>query len=399
MENQKPAIEGGKPVRETFLPYATQWIGEEEKNEVMKVFDSGWLTTGPKVRQFEKDVADYVGAKYAIAVNSGTAALHCCVGAINIQPGDEVITTPFTFLATANVIIYRGGKPVLVDIDEETYNIDPNEIRKKITTRTKAIIPMHYGGHPCKMDEIKEIAQKHNLYIIEDAAHALSAEYQDEKIGTFSDLSCFSFHPVKNITTAEGGIITTNNEELAKFCVMHRTHGITKEAMERYGKDADWGYDMERLGHRYNMTEFQAALGVAQLKKIEKFQKKREEIVAQYNQAFFAMPELILPSVKSYAKSSWHLYPIRVNNDLLKVDRNQLIRALKAENIGVNVHYIPIHLHSYYQKNYGFKAGDFPVCERIYNSIITLPLFPKMNTQDVQDVINAVKKVINYYKK
>lgn len=397
-KNSVLALEGGKPVRDTFLPYATQWIGEEEKKEVLSVLDSGWLTTGPKVKQFEEDLAKYVGAKYAIAVNSGTAALHCCMGALDLGPGDEVITTPFTFLATANVIVYVGATPVLVDIDPVTGNIDPQEIRRKITPRTKAIIPVHYGGQPCKMDEILAIAQEHHLAVIEDAAHALSAEYRGKKIGGLSEFSIFSFHPVKNITTAEGGMITTNDETLAKYCLMHRTHGITKEAMERYGKNADWGYDMQRLGHRYNMTEFQAALGIAQLRKIEFFQKRREEIVAQYNAAFSDLP-LILPQVSLDVKNAWHLYYIRIKPGTLSVDRNQVIKALKAENLGVNVHYIPIHLHSYYQKNYGFKRGDFPKAEAVYDSIITLPLFPKMSEQDVQDVITAVRKVVMYYQK
>ena len=394
---EKPALEGGTPVRDTFLPYATQWIGEEEKKEILSVLDSGWLTTGPKVKQFEEDFARYVGAKYAIALNSGTAALHCCVGALDIGPGDEVITTPFTFLATANVIVYLGATPVLVDIDPITCNLDPLEIRRKITPRTKAIIPVHYGGQPCNMDEISKIAKEFNLAIIEDAAHALSAEYKRKRIGTLSDMTIFSFHPVKNITTAEGGMITTNDERLAKLCIMHRTHGITKEAMERYGKNADWGYDMQRLGHRYNMTEFQAALGVAQLKKLERFQKRREEIVAQYNAAFADLP-LILPQVSHDVKNAWHLYYIRLRPELLRVDRNNIIKALKAENLGVNVHYIPIHLHSYYQKNYGFKKGDFPLSEEVYDNIITLPLFPKMSEKDVQDVIDAVRKVVLYYK-
>ncbi|MFC1801740.1 UDP-4-amino-4,6-dideoxy-N-acetyl-beta-L-altrosamine transaminase [Nanoarchaeota archaeon] len=396
---EKLAIEGGKPVRDKFLPYATQWIDEEEKRELMDVLDSGWITTGPKVTQFEKDIGEYVGAKYVVAVNSGTAALHCCTLALDIKPGDEVITTPFTFLASANCIVYTGAKPVLADIKEDTYNIDPNEIKKKITDKTKAIIVVHYAGQPCDMDEIHKIAKEHNLKVIEDAAHALSAEYKGKKIGGLSDFSIFSFHPVKNITTAEGGIIATNNEEIAKLTVMHRTHGITKEAMKRYGKNTDWSYDMQRLGYRYNMTEFQAALGVAQLKKLDRFQKRREEIVKKYNGAFSKIPELIIPYLKSDIKSSWHLYTIRVKDDLLKVDRNQIIKALKAENIGVNVHYIPVHLHSYYQENYNYKEGDFPITEKIYNSIITLPLFPKMNEQDVLDVINAVKKVISYYGK
>lgn len=396
---EKPAIEGGKPVREKFLPYATQWTGEEEKKEVMEVLDSDWLTTGPKVAQFEKDIANFVNAKFAIAVNSGTAALHCCTLALDLKPGDEVITTPFTFLASANCIIYAGAKPVLADINEDTYNIDVNEIKKKITSKTKAIIPVHYAGQPCDMDEIHEIAKKHNLKVIEDAAHALSAEYKGKKIGGLSEFSIFSFHPVKNITTAEGGIITTNDPELAKFCIMHRTHGITKEAMQRYGKNADWSYDMKRLGFRYNMTEFQAALGIAQLRKIEKFQKRREEIVKIYDKNFSGMPELILPYTKPEVKSSWHLYTIRVKENMLNADRNQIIKALKAENIGVNVHYIPIHLHSYYQQNYGYKEGDYPIAEKIYKTIITLPLFPKMTDKDVQDVIEAVKKVVGYYKK
>lgn len=393
------AIDGGQPVRSSFLPYAAHWIGEEEKNEVIGVLNSGWLTTGPKVKQFEEDLARYAGAKFAIAVNSGTAALHCCMAALDIKPGDEVITTPFTFLATVNSIIYLGGTPVLADVDKNTFNINPQEIRKKITSRTKAIIPVHYGGLPCEMDEILSIARRHNLKVVEDAAHALSAEYNSRRIGSFGDATIFSFHPVKNITTAEGGMILTNDAEIAKRCVMHRTHGITKEAMERYGKNADWMYDMQRIGYRYNMTEFQAALGVAQLKKIDCFQKRREEIVASYDQEFSKIPELIIPPRVAGLKSSWHLYVVRIREELLTADRNQIIKALKAENIGVNVHYIPIHLHSYYQQNYGLAKGMFPITENIYDSIITLPLFPKMGEQDVQDVIIAVKKVIGHYQK
>ncbi len=395
----KLAVDGGKPVREKFLPYATQWIGEEEKKEVMEVLDSGWLTTGPKGRKFEEDIASYVGAKHAIAVNSGTAALHCCTLALDLKPGDEVITTPFTFLASANCIAYTGAKPVLADIKKDTYNIDPEEIKKKITDKTKAIIPVDYAGQPCDLDEIYSIAKEHGLKVIEDAAHAISAKYKGKRVGSLSDMSIFSFHPVKNMTTAEGGIITTNDDELAKFCIMHRTHGITKEAMKRYGKNADWTYDMQRLGFRYNMTEFQAALGVAQLKKLDKLQKRREEIVEIYNKAFADIPEIILPYVKPDIKSSWHLYTIRVKEDMLTEDRNMVIKALKAENIGVNVHYIPVHLHSYYQENYGYKKGDFPVTEEVYDSIITLPLFPKMEQQDIDDVITAVKKVIGVYRK
>ncbi len=395
----KLAVDGGPPVRDSFLPYAMHWIGEEEKEEILSVLNSGWLTTGPKVKQFEEDVARYVGTKYAIAVNSGTAALHCCLAALDIGPGDEVITTPFTFLATANAILYLGATPVLADIDEKTYNISPAEIRKKITPRTKAIIPVHYGGLPCEMDEILSLAREFNLKVIEDAAHALSAEYNGKRIGGFGDATIFSFHPVKNITTAEGGMIVTNNPEIAKYCVMHRTHGITKEAMERYGKNADWMYDMQRIGYRYNMTEFQAALGVAQLRKLDSFQRRREEIVARYDQEFSPLPGVVLPPRQHHLKTAWHLYPIRINSELLTADRNQIIKALKAENIGVNVHYIPIHLHSYYQQRYGFVRGDFPIAERVYDSILTIPLFPKMSDKDVDDVINALKKVFSHYQK
>lgn len=396
---ERLAIDGGKPVRDKFLPYATQWIGNEEKKEIIEVLNSNWITTGPKVSQFEKDVAKYVGSKYAIAVNSGTAALHCCTSSIDLKTGDEVITTPFTFLASANCIVYVGARPVLVDIKKDTYNIDPKEIKKKLTDKTKAIIPVHYGGQPCNIDEIYEIARDCNLRVIEDAAHALSSEFKGKKIGGIGDLSTFSFHPVKNITTAEGGIITTNDEMLARLCIMHRTHGITKEAMQRYGKDTDWYYDMQRLGYRYNMTEFQAALGIAQLKKIDKFQKRREGIIKIYNNNFSEMNELILPYVKPDVKSSWHLYTIRIKEKTIKVNRNQIIKALRKENIGVNVHYIPIHFHTYYQNNYGYKEGDFPKTEEIYKSIITLPLFPRMEEKDIFDTINAVKKVIGYYSK
>ncbi len=397
--NSSLAIDGGSPVRDSFLPYAMHWIGEEEKEEVLSVLNSNWLTTGPKVKQFEEDVARYVGTKYAIAVNSGTAALHCCLAALDIKPGDEVITTPFTFLATANAIIYLGGTPILADIDEKTYNISPSEIRKKITPRTKAIIPVHYGGLPCEMDEILNIAREFNLKVIEDAAHALSAEYNGKRIGSLGDATIFSFHPVKNITTAEGGMIVTNNPEIAKYCIMHRTHGITKEAMERYGKNADWMYDMQRIGYRYNMTEFQAALGVAQLRKLESFQRRREEIANRYDQEFSQMFGIILPPRQSNLKTAWHLYPLRLQSGFLAVDRNQIIKSLKAENIGVNVHYIPLHLHTYYQKRYGFVKGDFPVAEKVYDSILTIPLFPKMSDEDVNDVITAFKKVFSHYQK
>jgi UDP-4-amino-4,6-dideoxy-N-acetyl-beta-L-altrosamine transaminase len=396
---EKPAIEGGIPSRESFLPYAKHWLGKEEKKEILEVLNSEWVTTGPKVTQFENEIAQFSQAKYAVAVNSGTAALHCCTSAIDIKGGDEVITSTFTFLASANCVVYRNGTPVLCDIQEDTYNIDPNKIREKITAKTKAIIPVHYSGQPCDMDEINRIAKEHNLVVIEDAAHAFGAQYRSKKIGSLSDFTVFSFHPAKNITTGEGGAVLTNNDEFFKLLKIHRTHGITSEAAERFGKEKDWYYEMIRLGYRYNMPEASAAMGIAQLRKLDKFQSRRQRYASIYSKALKKIPEIITPHIRPDRTTSWHLYTIRIRQETLKIDRDQFIKAMRAENIGVNVHYIPVHLHPYYQKNYGYKNGDFPVAEKVFDTIITLPLFPKMKKDDVKDVINAVKKIVEYYRR
>ena len=396
---EKPAIEGGKPVRETFLPYGTQWINNKEINEVIDSLKSNWITTGPKMKKFEENFKNFIGSKYAVAVNSGTAGLHISTSSINIQPGDEVITTPLTFVASSNCIIYRGGTPIFADIKKDTYNIDPNEIKKKITPKTKAIIPVHFTGQPCEMDEIFEVANDHNLYIIDDAAHAIDAEYKGKKIGNMNDLTVFSFHPVKNITTAEGGIVTTNNEELYEKLLMFRTHGITRDATKRFGKSGKYYYDMQYLGFRYNMSELHAALGIQQLAKLESFQKRRREIVKIYNREFQDLKEMTIPYVKNNIKHSWHLYVIQLNLEYLKVDRDYIFKALREENIGVNVHYIPVHYHSYYQRNFGLKKGILPKVEWLFPRLLTIPLFPKMTDDDVYDVINALEKVLDYYKK
>ncbi len=396
---EKPAIEGGKPVREDFLPYGTQWFDQEEINEVVDTLKSNWITTGPKMRLFEERFKDYVGCKYSVAVNSGTAALHISTSCIDINPGDEVITTPFTFVASANCVIYRGGTPIFADIKRDTYNIDPIEIKKKITPKTKAIIPVHFAGQPCDMDEISEIAEENNLFIIEDAAHAIDAIYNGRKIGTISDLTVFSFHPVKNITTAEGGMVTTNNYNFYEKLLMFRTHGISKDAEKRFGKSGGFYYDMQLLGFRYNLSELHASLGIHQLNKLESFQKRRREIVKIYNRELGDIEEIVLPFVKKKVKHSWHLYVIQLNLEKLKVDRDYIFKALREENIGVNVHYIPVHYHSYYQNKYGLTKGVLPNVEEIFPRIITIPLFPKMNDDDVYDVIRALEKVLNYYKK
>ena len=393
------AIKGGKPIREKFLPYGIQWLDEKEIAEVVDSLKSDWITTGPKMKIFENNFKEYSGSKHAVAVNSGTAALHISTSAIGIKPGDEVITTPLTFVASANCVVYRGGTPILADIRKDTYNIDPNEIRKKITPQTKAIIPVHFGGQPCDMDEITEIADEHDLIVIEDAAHAIDAEYKGKKIGNISKLTCFSFHPVKNITTAEGGMVTTNDDELYDKLLMFRTHGISKTAEKRFGKAGDYFYDMEFLGFRYNLSELHASIGIHQLSKLGGFQKRRREIVEIYNRDLPKIEEVTIPYVQEKVKHTWHLYVIQLNLEKLRVDRDQVFRALREENIGVNVHYIPVHYHSFYQTNFGFKQGILPNVEWLYPRLLTIPLFPKMSDNDVYDVINAIEKVINYYKK
>lgn len=395
----KPAIEGGTPVREDFLPYGVQWLDDKEISEVIDSLKSNWITTGPKMRFFEDKFKSFIGSKYAIAVNSGTAALHISTSSINIQPGDEVITTPFTFVASANCVVYRGGIPIFADIKKDTYNIDPSEIKRKLTPKTKAIIPVHFAGQPCDMDEIIEIANENNLFIIEDAAHAIDAEYKNKKIGNISDLTTFSFHPVKNITTAEGGMVTTNDDELYNKLLMFRTHGISKDAVKRFGKSGDFYYDMQYLGFRYNLSELHASLGIHQLNKLEAFQKRRREITKIYNQELKNIKEITIPYVKSDIKHSWHLYVIQLDIDKLKVDRDYIFRALREENIGVNVHYIPVHYHSYYQTKFRLKKGILPNVEMLFPRIITIPLFHKMSDDDVYDVINALEKVIKYYRK
>jgi len=399
MSEKIPAIEGGKPMRNEFLPYGTQWIDEKEINEVVDSLKSDWITTGPKMRLFEEKFKKYIGSKYAVAVNSGTAALHIATSAIGINPGDEVITTPLTFVASANCIVYRGGTPKFADVKIDTYNIKPEEIKKKITSKTKAIIPVHFTGQPCDMDEIMEIAKDNNLFIIEDAAHAIDAKYKNKKIGNISDLTVFSFHPVKNITTAEGGMVTTNNEELYEKLLMFRTHGISKDAVNRFGMTGGFYYDMQYLGYRYNMSELHASLGIHQLDKLESFQRRRMDIIKTYNKELKDIEELHIPFVKDNIKHSWHLYVIRLNLSKLIVGRDYIFKALRAENIGVNVHYIPVHYHSYYQNKFNLKKGILPNVEWLFPRLLTIPLFPKMTDDDIYDVINALKMVLSYYKK
>jgi len=372
------------------IPYGRQWIDESDIREVIKVLKSDWITQGPKIKEFEDALCRYTGAKYAVVVSSGTAALHISCLAANIRKGDEVITSPITFVASANSVLYCGGKPVFADIRSDTVNIDPEEIKKKVNPNTKAIIPVHFAGHPCDLEEIKEIAEKHNLLIIEDASHALGAEYKSSRVGSckYSDMTVFSFHPVKHITTGEGGAVLTNQRDLYERLLLFRNHGITKEEGKITRFDGPWYYEMHELGFNYRMTDFQCALGISQLRKLKKYIKRRRELVSIYDRELSKIDKIILPIEKPYVKSSWHIYYIRLRNT---DKRKWIFEELRKSNIGVQVHYIPVHLQTYYRKNFGYKAGDCPKAEEYYRSTITLPLFPKMMNKEIQYVINILE--------
>ena len=394
----KLAICGGSPIRDAYLSYGKQAIDDSDIQAVIKVLKGDYLTTGPYVKEFEEKIAQYVGSKYAVAVSSGTAALHMACFAANIKEGDEVIVSPITFAASANAVLYCGGIPVFADVDPLTYNIDPNIIEDKITNKTKAIIPVDFTGQSVDMDNIKEIAEKHGLLIIEDAAHALGSEYKGRKVGSQADMVEFSFHPVKMITTAEGGVVTTNSEKLYDKMKIFRTHGITRDKEMLNENHGPWYYEQQFLGYNYRLTDLQSALGSSQMNKIGYFIKKRREIVKTYNYAFKDIKEIVTPYEADFSNSGWHLYVIKLKPDLMTCTRKEIFEALRAENIGVNVHYIPVYWHPHYKK-LGYKKGICPKAEELYENIITLPLFPAMTDDDVNDVINGVHKVLNHYRK
>ncbi|TYP52406.1 DegT/DnrJ/EryC1/StrS family aminotransferase [Thermosediminibacter litoriperuensis] len=385
-------------MRNTFLPFSPPVIGEEEIDEVVDTLKSSWITTGPKTRKFEEEFKTYIGAKEALALNSCTAALHVALVTQGIGSGDEVITTPLTFTATVNVIEHVGAKPVLVDVEEETLNIDPEKIEKAITPKTKAIMAVHYSGHPAEMDKINEIANKYNLHVIEDAAHALPAKYKGRYIGSGDNLTAFSFYATKNLTTAEGGMLTGPDDLIEKARIIS-LHGMSRDAWKRYSKEGSWYYEVVLPGFKYNMTDIQASLGLHQLNKLAVFQKRRYEIVEKYNSAFKDIDCLEIPSAKKEVEHAWHLYVFRLRLEMLKIDRNRFIEELKNRNIGTSVHFIPIHIHPYYKNKYGFKENDFPVAYNNYLRMISLPLNPGLSDQDVADVIEAVLDVIRLYKK
>lgn len=391
-----PAIAGGRKVRDVLLPYGHQTIDEDDVAAVVEILRSDYLTTGPSIACFEQTIADYVGTTYAVTFSSGTAALHGAVFAAGIGPGDEVITTPMTFAATANSILYMGGKPVFVDIQPDTYNINPSLIEQSLSSRTKAIMPVHYAGQPANLDEISRIAQRHRLTVIEDAAHALGATYKGIRVGSFGDMTAFSLHPVKPVTTGEGGVVTTNDRNLYERLSRFRSHGITRQIEQMTDYDGPWHYEMKDLGYNYRMTDLQASLGLSQMTKIDRLLARRREIAKHYTEAFANMHQFMVPAEQPNRESGWHLYVIRLNTGSLTVSRRKIFEALQAENIGVNVHYMPVYYHPYY-RSLGYEPGLCPNVEAAYEEIITLPLFPKMTDEDVDDVIEAVRKVMNYY--
>ncbi len=372
-----------------MIPYGRQTIEEDDIQAVVEVLKSEYLTTGPKIEQFERAVADYVGAKYAVAVSNGTAALHAACAAIEIGEGDEVITTPLTFAASANCVLYCGGTPVFADVDPKTYNIDPEDIRRKITKKTKAIIPVHLAGQPCDMDAIYEIAAEYGLFVIEDGAHALGSEYKGKKIGTLSDMTTFSFHPVKPITTGEGGMVVTDSKELYERLVLFRSHGITRDEAFLTRNDGPWFYQQLGLGYNYRITDIQCALGLSQMKKLERFLARRRELVKRYNDAFGDCPNIVTPYQLPETNSGWHLYIIQV----LNCDRKTVFEELRKEGIGVNVHYIPVYFHPYYQEH-GYSSVHCPNAEEIYSHIISLPLYPGLTNEEQDEVIEKVIRSI-----
>lgn len=391
------AMDGGKPVRSRLLPYGHQWVDEEDVKAVVQVLRGDWLTTGPTVGEFETAFAAYVGARFAVAVANGTAALHAAAFAAGIGAGDEAITTPMTFAATANCIRYQGGTPVFVDVQPETLNLDPKKIETAITSRTRAILPVDYAGQPADLDEINAIAAHHGLTVIEDAAHALGATFGGKRVGSLSAMTTFSLHPVKHITTGEGGMVTTDDEGLAQKLRAFRNHGITSEARERQEKGS-WFYEMVALGYNYRLTDLQCALGLSQLKKLDRWLARRRAIVGMYTEALGGLAEISLPMPSFDREPAWHLYPIQLDLTRLRTGRAEIFRALRAENIGVNVHYIPVPWHPYY-RDLGYRKGQWPVAEAAYERLISLPIFPAMTDQDVSDVIAAVQKVIGAFRR
>lgn len=381
-------------MRSTFLPFFVPSITEDEINEVVETLRSGWLTTGPRTKRFEEEFAAFVGAKHAIAVNSATAALHLALDAIGVQRGDEVIVPTYTFTATAEVVTYSGATPVLIDSAPGQFNLDLDQIERHITPRTKAIIPVDIGGEAPDMDRIMELAERHNLKVVEDAAHSIPARYKGRMVGTLAHLTAFSFYANKNITTGEGGMLTTDDDEYADRARLMSLHGMSKDAWKRFSAMGSWYYEVVQPGFKYNLTDIASALGLHQLRRCHQMQQRREAIVSVYDAAFGDMPEVEIPPRQSYSQSAWHLYILRLRPERLRISRNDFLNKLRENNIGFSVHYIPLHMHPYYRDTFGFTPESFPNAARTFERSLTLPLYPAMSDQDVRDVVEAVQRIV-----
>ena len=391
-----PAIEGGKPVRSEVLSFSPPFIDEREEGAVLSVLRSGWITRGKICEHFERAIEDYIGTNRCLVLNSATAGLFLSMVVSGIGYDDEVITTTYTFAATVNSIVHTGATPVLVDIEPDTLCISPSQIKKRINGNTRAVIPVHFGGHPAELDEIYDIADRHGLIVIEDAAHAIGSKYKDRKIGAGRDFAVFSFHAVKNLTTAEGGAVTLTSEDLYEKMKLYSLHGQTKDAYEKINRGG-WRYDIKVPGYKFNMTDIQAAIGIEQLKKLDYSIKIREGIAGTYSDFFKNYDFIKIPDPKEYVKSSWHLYPLRIDFSKLKIGRDRFIEALRLEGISVNVHYIPVHMMSYYRMMFGYSPESFPVSYAVFKQELSLPIYPSMLEEDIRDVLRAFKKLIDYY--
>jgi dTDP-4-amino-4,6-dideoxygalactose transaminase len=380
-----------------FIPFSPPLIGEDEILEVIDTLRSDWITTGPKVKRFEDEFSRFIGSPCALAVNSATSAMLVGLAALEIGSGDEVITTPMTFCSTVHVIENLGARPVLVDVERDTLNINPELVAEAITARTRVIMPVHLYGHPCEMDSIIDIAEAHRLHVLEDAAHALPARYKSRMIGTIGTLTAFSFYATKNLTTAEGGMLV-GRPEIIERARLWSLHGMSRDAYKRYSAEGSWYYEVLLPGFKCNMTDLQASLGLQQLKKLDAFQARRREIVHAYEEAFRGISELELPRERPGVESAWHLYVVRLHLDRLTIDRARFIEELKARNIAASVHFIPIHLHPYYRDKYGYRPEDFPVAFENYRRVVSLPLYPRLSDENVQCIVNAVREIVFAYR-
>jgi dTDP-4-amino-4,6-dideoxygalactose transaminase len=397
-------------MRDTFLPFSPPLVGEEEIAEVIDTLRSDWITTGPKVRRFEEEFSAYVGAPAALGLNSCTAALHTALAALGVGAGDAVITTPMTFVSSVHVIEHVGARPILADVEPDTLNIDPRRVAEAVESarakglRVKALLPVHLYGHPCDMNPLMELAREYRLAVVEDAAHALPASHEGRRVGSFAArfdvpvMTCFSFYATKNLTTAEGGMLA-GPPELIDEARVWSLHGMSRDAWNRYGAKGSWFYEVVRPGFKYNLTDIAAALGLAQLRKLDAFQSRRREIVGRYTEAFSRFDELQLPSAREGVEHAWHLYVLRLNLDRLRITREQFIEEMRERRIGTSVHFIPVHTHPYYRERYGFGAEDFPVAHAEFRRLVSLPLNPRMTDRDAEDVIEAVADVLEKFRR